>query len=43
MARLLLASGLGLVRLLKSVYGSHAGQPRCRLGFAHVRGHSSVT
>ena len=35
MVRLLLA-GLGLVKVLKSVYGSHLAQPRCRLGIAHA-------
>ena len=27
---------LGLVRVLKSVYGSQLGQPRCHLGFTHA-------
>ena len=29
-------SVLGLVRVLKSVYGSQLGQPHCHLGFAHA-------
>ena len=33
---LLFASGLGLVRVLKSVYGCQLAQPRCHLGFAHA-------
>ena len=36
MVKLFLASGLGLVRVLKSMYGSQLSQPRCHLGFAHV-------
>ena len=34
MANLLLP--LGLVRVLKSVFGSQLAQPRCHLGFAHA-------
>ena len=30
------AGPLGLVRVLKSVYGSQLGQPRCHLGFTHA-------
>ena len=33
---ILLPSGLGLVRILKSVYGSKFVQPSCHLGFAHA-------
>ena len=38
--RLLSASGLGLVRVLKSVYGS---QPRCHLGFTHATVYGQAT
>ena len=34
--RLLLASGQGIVRIIKSVCGSHLAHLRCRLGFAHA-------
>ena len=39
----LLASGLGLVRVLKSVYGSQLAQPRCHLGFAHATVYGQAT
>ena len=41
--RLLLASGQGIVRVMKSVCGSHLAQPRCRLGFAHAIMHGQTT
>ena len=36
MVELLLASRLGLVGVLKSVYGSQLAQPHCHLGFVHA-------
>ena len=41
MVRLLLA--LGLVRVLKSVYGSHSAQSRCHSGFAHATVYGQAT
>ena len=40
---ILLASLLGLVRVLKSVYGSQLAQPRCHLGFAHATVYGQAT
>ena len=39
----MLASGLGLVRVLKSVYGSQLAQPRCHLGFTHATVYGQAT